>query len=153
MDFGTAVKTCFSKYADFNGRARRSELWWFVLFTFVVNAVLSFIPPQIGDSGSLWSNLFALAVLIPSLAVGARRLHDTDRSGWWQLLALIPIVGWIILIVWFAQDSHPGGNRFGANPKSGELLADPPYPQTYGQPGAYGQQPGQVPPPPPYEQS
>ena len=110
MDFLTAIKTCFSKYADFTGRARRSEFWFWWLFTFIVGLILGWIP-VIG-----W--IISIALIIPNLAVGARRLHDTGKSGWWQLLQLLPIVGIIILIVFWVQDSHAGENQYGANPKA-----------------------------------
>ena len=110
MDFLTAIKTCFSKYADFTGRARRSEFWFWWLFTFIVGLILGWIP-VIG-----WS--ISIALIIPNLAVGARRLHDTGRSGWWQLLQLLPIVGIIVLIVFWVQDSNAGENQYGANPKA-----------------------------------
>jgi uncharacterized membrane protein YhaH (DUF805 family) len=110
MDFITAIKTCLSKYADFNGRARRSEFWYWYLFNFIVGLVLGWIP-VVG-----W--LISIALLIPNLAVAARRLHDTGRSGWWQLLNLIPLIGAIVLIVWWAQDSHAGENEYGVNPKA-----------------------------------
>lgn len=108
MTFGDSIKICFSKYADFNGRASRSEFWWFALFGFLVSLVLGFIFP-------LLSNLFCLGVLLPSLAVGARRLHDIDKSGWLQLVWLIPIIGVILMIYWAVQ---PGGgpNRYGEPP-------------------------------------
>jgi uncharacterized membrane protein YhaH (DUF805 family) len=112
MDFQTAVKTCFSKYADFTGRARRPELWWFVLFNLVVSGVLNLLD---GDSNIL-SGIYSLAVLLPSLAVGARRLHDIGRSGWWLLISLVPIVGVIVLIWWYIQPGEPGTNRFGPPP-------------------------------------
>ncbi|WP_114424140.1 DUF805 domain-containing protein [Nocardioides houyundeii] len=123
MDFMTAVRTCFSKYVDFSGRARRSEYWWFALFTVIVGLVASildtFLGTDIEDSGNgVVSLLSSLALLLPTLAVGARRLHDTGRSGWWQLLGLIPIIGWIIQIVWMVFDSEPGDNKYGKNPKS-----------------------------------
>lgn len=105
MDFVTAIKTCFSKYADFNGRARRSEFWFFYLLTFVVGWI-----PYIG-----W--LASVALIIPSFSVGARRLHDTGRSGWWQLLSLIPVIGTIVLIIWWASEGTPGANEYGENPK------------------------------------
>lgn len=104
ITFGDAIKICFNKYADFNGRARRSEFWWFYLFTFIVGLI-----PYLGYVASI-------ALLIPSLAVGARRLHDTGRSGWWQLLALIPCIGAIILIIWWCEDSK-GDNEHGPSPK------------------------------------
>lgn len=127
MSFMDAIKTCFSKYFDFSGRARRSEYWWFYLFVFV----LSLIP---------FVNLLTLATIIPTISAATRRLHDTDRSGWWQLVAVPGIIiaaagsameiqaliivgglmaaaGIIMLIVWLASDSMPGPNRFGPSPK------------------------------------
>jgi len=98
VTFTESIRTCFSKYVDFNGVASRSEFWWFVLFVLLANLVLSWISPTL-------SYIFGLAVLLPELAVGARRLHDTGRSGWWQLLLLIPIIGLIVLIVFWVQES------------------------------------------------
>lgn len=89
----------FKKYAEFAGRAGRREFWMFVLANIIVGVVVGFF-------GRTLSSLYSLLVLIPSLAVGARRLHDTGRSGWWQLLYFIPFVGWIVLIVFFAERSH-----------------------------------------------
>ncbi len=121
MDFTTAVRTCLSKYADFSGRARRSEYWYFVLFNLVVGIVASILDNILGtdmDTGSgVIGGLASLALLLPGLAVGVRRLHDISRSGWWILVGLIPLVGWIILIVWFVQDSH-GDNEHGPSPKA-----------------------------------
>ncbi len=110
MNMIEAVKAVFSKYATFEGRARRAEYWWFVLFSFIIAVVLNLINP--GLLGGIWS----LATLLPSLAVGARRLHDTDRSGWWLLIGFIPVIGLIVLIVFFASRGHTGANRFGADP-------------------------------------
>ncbi len=107
MTFTESIKICFSKYAEFNGRATRSEYWWFVLFIFLVSAVLNVI----NHSGVL-ASIFSLVVLLPSLAVAVRRLHDTNRSGWFLLLNLIPIIGWIVLIVWYAQKSDEGSNQY-----------------------------------------
>jgi len=109
MNFGDSIKTCFSNYANFNGRAARPEFWWFVLFLFLASLALNMV------SGML-SGLFSLATLVPSLAVGARRLHDTNRSGWWQLLGLIPVIGWIVLIVFCAQPGETEDNQYGAVP-------------------------------------
>jgi uncharacterized membrane protein YhaH (DUF805 family) len=106
MNFMDAVKTCFTKYVDFNGRAARPEFWWFVLFNVVVSMVL-------GQASHVLSMLFSLATLLPSIAVTARRLHDMDKSGWWQLIGLIPVLGWIVMIVWLAQPGTSGANRFG----------------------------------------
>ena len=101
-----SISTCFKKYATFDGVARRSEYWWFYLFLIVASLVLNIVSESL-------SGIFALATIVPSLAAGARRLHDTDRSGWWQLLTFVPIIGWIVLIVFLAQDSKP--NRFGVS--------------------------------------
>src|SRR3982750_3899926 len=99
MDFGLAIKTCFYRYADFSGRASRPEYWWFFLFSVIVYFVTGFVDSVIGISLLNWFAMLALP--LPSLAVGARRLHDMDYSGWWLLLALIPVLGGIALIVWF----------------------------------------------------
>ena len=104
MTFVESISTCFSKYAAFDGRASRSEYWWFFLFTFLVSAASGIVSETL-------SGLFSLGVLLPSLAVGARRLHDIDRSEWFLLLWLIPIIGWIVLIVWAAQEGKEP-NRF-----------------------------------------
>jgi len=111
------------KYADFSGRSRRSEYWYFVLFYFLIYIGLSIVdgiagaysaPAGIGVLGGL----FAIAMLIPSLSVSVRRLHDTDRSGWWVLINLIPLIGAIIFLVFSVQDSTSGDNQYGANPKA-----------------------------------
>lgn len=98
MTFQESVRTCFTKYVDFNGRASRSEYWWFALFVLVVSIVLAQVNYTL-------STLFSLAVLLPSLAAAARRLHDTGRSGWWQLVAFVPVLGTIVLIVFLAQET------------------------------------------------
>jgi uncharacterized membrane protein YhaH (DUF805 family) len=97
MTFAESIRTCFNKYVDFNGVASRSEFWWFILFLVIVSVVLNSVSSTIGG-------LFTLATLLPQLAVGARRLHDTGRSGWWQLLLLIPLIGLIVLIVFWVQE-------------------------------------------------
>ena len=108
------------KYADFNGRARRTEYWLFVLFSMVIAMVLGVVDYVLGTPGII-GLIFALAILIPSIAVGVRRLHDTDRSGWWLLIAFIPIIGTIALLIFLLLDGTPGDNRFGANPKAATL--------------------------------
>jgi uncharacterized membrane protein YhaH (DUF805 family) len=110
------------KYATFEGRARRKEYWFFVLFNFLAVVVLSVVDMGIGTFDEkaeigLLSGVYLLAVLIPSIAVTVRRLHDTDRSGWWILLNVIPVVGSVLILVFVILDSQPGGNRFGPNPK------------------------------------
>ena len=103
------------KYADFNGRARRKEFWMFFLFNLIVAIVLGVIDSMIGIP--VLGLIYSLGVLLPSLAVGARRLHDTGKSGWWLLLGLIPLVGLILIIFW-VMDSNPGDNQYGPNPKT-----------------------------------
>jgi uncharacterized membrane protein YhaH (DUF805 family) len=98
MTFQESIKTCFTKYADFSGRASRSEYWWFILFIFLGGFVLSFVS-------FIVYAIFVLATIIPSISAATRRLHDTGRSGWWQLIVLVPLVGWIIAIVFLAQES------------------------------------------------
>ena len=105
------------KYADFSGRARRTEYWLFVLFSMVIAMVLGVVDYVLGTPGII-GLIFALAILIPSIAVGVRRLHDTDRSGWWLLIAFIPIIGTIALLVFLLLDSNSGENRFGSSPKA-----------------------------------
>ena len=104
------------KYAVFSGRARRTEYWMFCLFNVIITFVLGTIEGFFKGPGVL-GGLYSLAMLIPGISVGARRLHDTGRSGWWQLIALIPVIGTIVLIVFLAQDSQPE-NQYGPNPKS-----------------------------------
>lgn len=105
----------WKKYADFTGRARRKEFWMFFLFNLIVSVGMNLVDMALGSM--LVGTLYSLAVFLPSLAIGARRLHDTGRSGWWQLIALIPIIGIIILIVFYCQDSQDE-NDYGENPKA-----------------------------------
>ncbi len=107
----------WKQYAVFSGRARRRAYWMFFLGNVVVGMVLGFIEGFAGGPG-LAGGLYSLAVIIPSLAVSVRRLHDTDRSGWWLFLGLLPVIGTIVLLVFMVQDSQPGSNRYGANPKA-----------------------------------
>lgn len=142
MSFIESIRTVLSKYAVFNGRARRSEFWWYYLALMIVESVLYFVlvvpgltafttatmeaslagtaaPAMPGSlaAGQLIMSLVALALLLPTLGVSVRRLHDTDRSGFWVLLGLIPLVGTIILIVWWASAGTPGPNQYGPDPK------------------------------------
>ena len=107
-----AAERFFKRYALFRGRASRSEFWWWELIAFCIAIVLAIVAAVIGTG--ILTDLWGLATICPSLALGARRLHDTNRSGWWQLLVLIPIVGWIILIVWWASMEKPEGARYDA---------------------------------------
>ncbi len=104
-------------YAVFSGRAARAEYWYFVLFNFLVSIVLGIISGMLGDDSGILGGLYSLAVLIPSIAVSVRRLHDTGRSGWMLLLLLIPIVGFIWIFVLTLLDSNPSDNKYGPKPK------------------------------------
>lgn len=137
MGLVEAVKSVFGNYANFSGRARRSEYWFFYLFNmiavFVFMIVGAILGGIFGGSGSgaaigtvigyVLYILYALAALIPSLAVTVRRLHDTNRSGWNIFWALLPLVGAIVLLVFMVRDSFPGENQYGENPKGINLTA------------------------------
>ena len=111
MDFVTSIKTCLmEKYANFEGRASRPEFWWFVLACFVINILGGAV-----FRGWIMS-IVSLALFVPSIAVGSRRLHDIGKSGWLQLLWIIPVIGWAILIYWAAQPGQPASNAYGAPP-------------------------------------
>jgi len=105
-------------YANFGGRASRGEYWWYTLATVIVTVGLNVLGSVLGDLAGILGGLYALGVFIPGLAVSVRRLHDTGRSGWVLLLALIPIVGFIILLVWAASPSASGENKYGPAPQS-----------------------------------
>ena len=118
--------TVLKKYAVFTGRARRAEIWYFILFNFIVSVVLQMLFGSVADTAEEGAAsplafvpvLYTLAILLPSLAVGVRRLHDTGRSGWFILIGFIPLVGAIVLIVFYAQEGESGDNAYGTNPKA-----------------------------------
>ena len=121
MNFGQSISTCMSKYAKFSGRASRSEFWWFYLFwvlmywvvQIVGTAISFFVNPIVGSwTPGLLTLVMVLALTLPWLAVSSRRLHDIGKSGWWQLLMLLPIIGTILLIIWWATNTKPAGDRF-----------------------------------------
>ncbi|GAB3173775.1 DUF805 domain-containing protein [Streptomyces incanus] len=103
------------KYAVFNGRARRKEYWMFTLFSVIASIVLAIVDAVTGIR--VLEFIYAVAVLLPTLAVAVRRLHDTNRSGWWVLIGLVPFVGFIVMLVFLATEGTPGENKYGANPK------------------------------------
>jgi uncharacterized membrane protein YhaH (DUF805 family) len=121
MNMQEAVRSVLSQYANFSGRARRSEYWFFYLAIVIVSVVASILDLIIGMQILGW--IVAAATIVPSISASARRLHDTGRSGWWQLIGIIPVIGWILLIVWLATDSNPGDNQYGPNPKGAGLDA------------------------------
>jgi len=115
MTFADAIKTCFNKYADFSGRATRSEYWWFQLFFILVYFMLGILSAVISEMFAMLAIVFALAVFIPAIAAGVRRLHDTDKSGWWLLLGFVPFIG-LLLLYFLAIAGTPTDNRFGPVP-------------------------------------
>jgi uncharacterized membrane protein YhaH (DUF805 family) len=117
MGFGQAISSGFSNYVNFSDRACRSEYWFWTLFVVIADIVALGIDAAIGIQ--VVSGLFGLAVLLPGIAVAIRRLHDLDRTGWWLFIWFIPIVGWIILLIWFCTRGTDGPNRFGPDPLGG----------------------------------
>ncbi len=118
MNYYLAV---LKKYAVFSGRAQRAEYWYFFLFNIIIGIILGIIDEIIGFSAEagvgMLGGIYSLAILIPSIAVAVRRLHDTNHSGWWLFTSLIPFVGAIILFVFMVRDSQPDQNQYGPNPK------------------------------------
>ncbi|MFN8662756.1 MAG: DUF805 domain-containing protein [Thermomicrobiales bacterium] len=136
MNFVEAIRSGFNNYANFSGRALRSEYWWWVVFAWIAGVVANIVDSALGwrvyettvsgmqqGTGPI-AAIVGLALLIPGLSVAVRRLHDTDRSGWWLLLVIIPIIGWIVLIVFLASSGTPGSNKYGP-PRSSGVLAYP----------------------------
>jgi len=115
LDYYLAV---LKKYAIFSGRSQRAEYWYFVLVNLIISFIFTFLDRVTGTGiGNILSIIYSLAILVPGIAVAIRRLHDVGKSGWWLLIAFIPLVGTIWLIVLFATDSNPGDNTYGPNPK------------------------------------
>ena len=132
MGFAEAVQAVLGKYADFSGRARRSEYWFWTLAV-MLGYVVALILVAIAKPFLYLLVIAYLAILVPSLAVSVRRLHDTGKSGWFILVGLIPLVGGIILLVFMVSDSTPGDNQYGPNPKGSDGWAGT-APMGYGQP-------------------
>ena len=118
MTFVEAIQSVFTQFNNFHGRARRSEYWWYLLFECVIDFGLSFLGSYTGIGAfTIAMYIFNLVLLVPGLALCFRRMHDTGKSGWWLLPAMIPIAGQIYIILWFLKDSQPGENQYGPNPK------------------------------------
>ncbi|MCP5086017.1 MAG: DUF805 domain-containing protein [Rhodobacteraceae bacterium] len=116
MDFSSAIKSGFANYVNWNGQASRSEFWYWVLFVIIVSIVTRIIDAVLGTGDiGLLNPLWALATLLPGIFVAVRRLHDTDRSGWWYLLVLT-VIGALLLLYWFILKGSDGDNSFGADP-------------------------------------
>ncbi len=117
MTFTESISTVFSKYGTFKGRASRSEFWWFYLFSTLLGWAASVVGALTLDENSngVFQLVFAMAFVVPQLAVGSRRLHDAGRSGWWQLIALT-VIGIILLIVWWASKGIETDNPYGPKP-------------------------------------
>ena len=124
MNMQEAVRSVLSQYATFSGRARRSEYWFFYLAV-IIATVIAAILDLIIDSEVLEWIVFAVTI-VPNLAVGSRRMHDIGKSGWAQLICIIPIVGWILIIVWFCRDGDPRQNEYGPSPKGMGAWETPP---------------------------
>ena len=110
LGFVDAIKLFFQNFTNFSGRSRRSEYWWVCLFSMIVGFLIGMILP---DFSWIWSAI----ILVPSLSLCIRRLHDIGRSGWWYLIVMIPLVGGIIIFIWFCKDSEPQANAWGPSPK------------------------------------
>jgi uncharacterized membrane protein YhaH (DUF805 family) len=114
MNAGESIASVMGKYATFSGRASRSEYWWFILFGIALSWGATVVDASQGVDGLL-AGIVSLALLVPQIAVGCRRLHDVGKSGWWQLIALT-IIGIIPLIVWYSTESNKGDNVYGPKP-------------------------------------
>ena len=118
MGLSEAVESVLIKnYSNFSGRARRSEYWYWILFSMIVGFILSLTPIFIGPIGSIIQAIWGLGTIIPGIAIGVRRLHDIDKSGWWLFLSLAIIIGCIILLIWSIKQGTDGSNNYGDDPK------------------------------------
>ena len=129
VDFPRAVELGFQRYIDFRGRSSRAEYWWFTLFIVLVDVIVTAVDTvvlgtDLRDIGLL-STVWQLATWIPSLAIGVRRLHDIDKSGWWILLWFVLVIGWIVLLVWAIERGDGGPNKYGPDPR--QATSQQPY--------------------------
>jgi uncharacterized membrane protein YhaH (DUF805 family) len=125
MSFGEAVNSGFENFANFSDRASRAAYWWWFLFGVLVSIATNIIDAVVIDAQVL-TPLAGLVLLIPNLSVGVRRLHDTGRSGWWILIGLIPIIGWIVLLIFLIEQGDAGDNEYGPPPPDrGPVAAAP----------------------------
>jgi uncharacterized membrane protein YhaH (DUF805 family) len=115
LTFSDAIRSGFEHYTDFDGRASRAAYWWWFLFALLASVAAGILDAAL-DTAPLLRVLVGLALFLPGLSVAIRRLHDTDRSGWWVLIGLIPIIGWIVLLIWYLQQGDATENRFGPPP-------------------------------------
>lgn len=116
VTFAEAIKMALTQnYCNFNGRSSRSEYWWFCLFSFIIGIAVNLIFGD-GYVGQCASGLVSLAFLLPSLGLMVRRLHDIGKSGWFILFSLLPLIGWILIIIWTCRDSQQGDNEYGPEP-------------------------------------
>ena len=134
MTFTDAIKSAYRNYVTFSGRASRSEYWWFALFNVAIATVIGLVEGggsgHMGGGGMMYSynagiigTLWSLGNLLPGLALAVRRLHDKDRSGWWLLIWIIPLIGWIVLLYWYVTKGTEGSNRFGPDPLAADAAA------------------------------
>ena len=130
MTFGEAIRSGFDNYVGFDGRASRAEFWWWVLFAILASVVANIIDAIIG--APIFSLLVSLGLLLPGLAVSVRRLHDTNRTGWWILIGLVPLIGFIVLLIFYLEQGNPGPNEYGPppadTPAAAATQAPPPPP-------------------------
>jgi uncharacterized membrane protein YhaH (DUF805 family) len=114
MTLKESVAYCLTNYFNFSGRGGRPEYWWFVVACAIAGVIGAVVDAIIGRS--ILDPIISVGTIFPTLAAATRRLHDTDRSGWWQLIWFVPLIGWIVLIVWLATPGTPGPNRYGDGP-------------------------------------
>ena len=120
VEFIDAIKLEFKNYVNFNGRSRRSELWWFFLFNFIIQIIIIILANLITKNLMFLSYIYSLIIFLPGLGLAIRRLHDIGKSGWYILIVLIPIVGIFILLYFYCLDSENQSNEYGESPKYGK---------------------------------